>query len=675
MLKSLAKIVLTCAVVFFCANAWAIPLAPEKIRAKLDSAQALFPEQKEVAYELATGALALAEESGDALMTATAHLVLGKFFQEDYAYEKALQHLSSANEGAAKMGDGELQFEALYEIGRINSQLGMNTKAAEAGFNALKIAEGLKAKPDIALVSNLIGIIKKSQGQDEEALVYFEKALELAVELKDTALTATLYNNIGSGYKNRKEYAKAREYFMKAAEINRMVNNLQYLGYNYNNISNIYEETGDLENALLYQQKSMKLKQEAGDGPGLTVSFLNLSIIYMKQGNYQKSYDHILQAEEYAKRYNENDFLRDIYSYSARILSKLGRHKEAYEKMSRLQHLSDSLARIDRQVMVSEIEARYEREQIESENALLKKEMDLKQARIERKDSLLTLLWLGVGMLLLLILVGFTSYRHRAKANARLAGQNESIRVQKQKLEEANQKLELAQKDKDLFFSTLSHDMRSPVNAILAISDLLVHGDIGDEEKTQVQLVKFSAKTLLSLVNDIVDYSRIEAGKIQFENIEFNLQRHVLDITDSFGVLSREKDVGLNAYFQLRHQVFEGDPTRLSQILYNIIGNALKFTQQGHIHITVKEKPGNGNSVLCFTVADTGIGIAKDKLESIFDYYTQQDASIYRKFGGTGLGLAITKELVELQGGTIEVSSEEGKGSEFRFTLPMKHIA
>ena len=235
----------------------------------------------------------------------------------------------------------------------------------------------------------------------------------------------------------------------------------------------------------------------------------------------------------------------------------------------------------------------------------------------------------------------------------------------------ARQKAEEAAQSKQLFMSTMSHEIRTPLNEVIGITNLLLQGNPREDQMDYIKALKFSGNHLLTLVNDVLDYNKMESGKIVFEQTQFNLSDFLDEIMRSYSFRSKAKNLSfdIKKANNLPVEVI-GDPIRLNQILSNLLSNALKFTNYGSIQVFVKELSRADNQTkLEFTVTDTGIGIPHDKHSLIFDSFTQASTDTTRHFGGTGLGLAICKKLIELQGGTITIESEPDKGSTFRFVL------
>jgi PAS domain S-box-containing protein len=235
----------------------------------------------------------------------------------------------------------------------------------------------------------------------------------------------------------------------------------------------------------------------------------------------------------------------------------------------------------------------------------------------------------------------------------------------------ARQKAEEAAQSKQLFMSTMSHEIRTPLNEVIGITNLLLQGNPREDQMDFIKTLKFSGNHLLTLVNDVLDYNKMESGKIVFEQTQFNLSDFLDEIMRSYSFRSKAKHLSFDIKKDstIPENVI-GDPIRLNQILSNLLSNALKFTSQGSINVLIRELNRKSNqSKLEFSVIDTGIGIPKDKHLLIFDSFTQASPDTTRHFGGTGLGLAICKKLIELQGGTITVESEPGSGSSFRFVM------
>jgi signal transduction histidine kinase/CheY-like chemotaxis protein len=248
---------------------------------------------------------------------------------------------------------------------------------------------------------------------------------------------------------------------------------------------------------------------------------------------------------------------------------------------------------------------------------------------------------------------------------------NERKEFEKQ-IEESRQKAEESLETRKLFLANISHEIRTPISAISGMSGILADTEISETQKQYVNAIQSSSKSLMVIVNDILDMSKLESGKFSAEFIPFEI-RSVLDpLYTTYLLRTDEKGIAFSIEYpnDIPKWLF-GDPTRLGQILNNLISNAIKFTDTGKVSLKITfEKKGKHNE-FCFQVTDTGIGIDQEKLKTIFEFFSQEDNTITRRFGGTGLGLAISKSISELLGGEITVESEKGLGSTFQFCVTM----
>jgi len=241
-----------------------------------------------------------------------------------------------------------------------------------------------------------------------------------------------------------------------------------------------------------------------------------------------------------------------------------------------------------------------------------------------------------------------------------------------QKLTVAIKEAQQAKQLQEQFLANMSHEIRTPMNGIKGMTDLLLQTPLSDKQQEMAGMIKRSVNNLLVIINDILDFSKIKAGKLRIEKIDLSIKEVVNNVTSL--LVHQITMKGLRLYIQISPDVpdrLTGDPYRLSQILTNLLGNAIKFTNEGHIQIEIGVQESSADQVIVsFTVTDTGIGIAAESLPYIFDSFSQAGQDISRRYGGTGLGLTITKQLLRLQGGNISVKSTPGKGSVFHFYLP-----
>jgi len=282
---------------------------------------------------------------------------------------------------------------------------------------------------------------------------------------------------------------------------------------------------------------------------------------------------------------------------------------------------------------------------------------------LEADDDLLKTL-VGVGNQIARVL-------ERCASDNRLRQVNEALEALYQDAEAARGAAEAANAAKSEFLANMSHEIRTPLNGVLGMVQAMENDGLPAVQRTRLDIIRQSGQSLLAILNDLLDLSKIEAGKLSLEQIDFDLEEVVLSAYANFTATANRKGLAFTLDLSAACGVYQGDPTRLRQILCNLISNALKFTEEGYVSVAAVFE----NELLTISVSDTGIGMSPEALETLFVKFTQADASTTRRFGGTGLGLVICKELAQMMNGDVSAVSRVGEGTTFSFTAPLPRIS
>jgi signal transduction histidine kinase/ActR/RegA family two-component response regulator len=372
-----------------------------------------------------------------------------------------------------------------------------------------------------------------------------------------------------------------------------------------------------------------------------------------------KKYDSAIQTIKLVKvaeqTYNKD--VSDNYDILSKSYEGLGDYKNALKNYRLHGQAEDTLAKWRNSSEATRLELEYQFTQQQ-----LKSQLNFQTQLNKQKSTRNWIIILGVSALLFALGL-YTRLRFTRRTQKLLQHKNEIIEAEKEKAE-------ASEKAKHQFLANMSHEIRTPMNAIKGMTDILIRRNPKEDQKEYLDGIKQSSDSLLVIINDILDISKIEAGKVALENEPFSVNELVNNVHTIMQFKAEEKGLELKKEMPAAALHVIGDANRLRQILINLIGNAIKFTENGLVTTTIKSELAGEKLNLHFTVSDTGIGIDEDRMGKIFESFEQAYSDTSRKFGGTGLGLSISKKLVELHNGSIWVESEKGKGSQFHCIIP-----
>ena len=488
-------------------------------------------------------------------------------------------------------------------------------------------------------------------------------------ELKSLPLTSQLalnYYKLGLCEMSLEEYSSAEEYFEKADNIYKILkienNEILILQKGI-----LYKTKGKINDAVKLFNSIISNPDNFEDYATKAEALYQLATIEYDKNRYNLALNYLNRALALNTKSNSNIEQRIKILYHLSIINdKLLNVNFSYIYLKEHVYLRDSLFKLNNSRLASnDYISLKESERIDLFEQLSKEnEAQQKTTKFAKLISIL-----AIALISILSLLSLSLYKNniiRTQTNKLLQEKNSELEIAKEKAEKASQ----ARAD---FLSTVSHELRTPLNAINGITHLLIDEDPKESQIHYLNSLKFSGNYLITFINEILEINRIESKNVEIEKIDFQLKVLLENIKNSLNELAK---VNNNKFIldideKVPNSVI-GDPTKMSQIFLNLINNALKFTRNGEVRVIVELFGLKENkATIHFSVMDTGIGIAKEKQETIFDSFAQGSIEINRKFGGTGLGLAIVKKLIELLGSNIKLESDLGKGSTFYFDLEM----
>lgn len=427
--------------------------------------------------------------------------------------------------------------------------------------------------------------------------------------------------------------------------------------------ANLYLVTNNYNEAIIIYKKVIPQLNEEKLYYFESKAIFNLAKAYFKKGNLENANLTLNEAISTANSFGFTGIELDCYDLKSSVEEALGNFEVALEYRKRHMRLKEAIGGI----ALSQSKSPEVFSTIESLNAKI---LELEASNQEQASALKgrgmysILLFVLLTLLSLLTMSLFKNNKLRARSNLALEDKNSALIDERDRAQDAA-------KIKADFLSTITHELRTPMYAVTGLTHLLLETDPRDDQKDHLETLQSSGEYLLSLIDNILDFNKLEANKVELEQIPFDLKKRVEDIKVSLANQAKDQLNNLNLEFDKSiPSRIKGDPVKISQILINLVGNAIKFTKNGNIWIRVSQiKQIDDKCLIHFEVEDNGKGISEEKQQDIFNNFTQEGSSTTREYGGTGLGLAIVKNLVELMGSSIQLDSKVGRGSIFAFDL------
>ncbi|HBY68236.1 MAG TPA: hybrid sensor histidine kinase/response regulator [Flavobacteriaceae bacterium] len=543
-----------------------------------------------------------------------------------------------------------------------------------------------------------------NRGEYRESLKLNIELLKKGLEEKNNNYIHQGYRNLGYDYLELNDSVHAKESFKKSEKYAKLSQNDTATALSYMDLANIYAELDiNYKKALLYHDKANFLFEKLKDSAGMADAYYNTILTAMAAKDYKKAYVNILKAKklndfnkkhfnyigidiltgeyhiergnykladsylnsaiEEARKENLTLELESAYLALSKSLYLQERYDEAYRARLEFDKYLETNLRNVNNAQTETVSAKFQVSEYRKDIEAAELKNQLQAEIVRNKSNLNTTLYIVSAVLLLLFIIFLLAYRRRKQLVKKLRKRNREFL-------EAKQQAEKLSRSKTEFFSTVSHELRTPLYGVIGLSSILLEDPSLKGHENDLKSLKFSADYLLALINDVLQINKIDSNKLEEHSTTFNLNDFIEKITASFEYMRLQNRNKLSVSISEKvPKVLQGNTIALSQILMNLVGNACKFTENGHITINITpEKVTPDEAILCFNVKDTGIGISEKDQERIFNEFSQIDNENY-SYQGTGLGLTIVKKLLSHYNSKINVKSEKGKGSEFWFTL------
>lgn len=495
------------------------------------------------------------------------------------------------------------------------------------------------------------------------AMDSFKKSENYAKLSKNDTATAVTYMDLGNVYTTYQDYKKAYIYFNRSINLFEKINDSVGISKAHYNMVLAYMDEEDYDNAFIHILKAKEINKYGND-----ISFnINLDNFlgeyYINKKDYKNADLMFLKAIKQAKNDSLTVELENAYSLYSESLFEQNKFEEAYENFKIYDKYSDENSRVYSSEERYSLTQKFQLEEYRKDIASARLNNQLQTEIVKNKTMLnIILIIVSICFLLLLIALYSTSLKRIKLVK--------ELRVKNKEALEAKVASEKLSKAKVKFFSTVSHELRTPLYGVIGLSSILLEDKSLKKHKKDLKFLKFSADYLLALINDVLQINKIDSKTIEDEKSSFNLRELIETITSSFEYMLIQNDNKIQIKISENiPELIRGDSIHLSQVLMNLISNACKFTENGKITVIAKAHPIIGSSTeIKFTIKDTGMGIAKEMHESIFDEFSQINTQSYNN-SGSGLGLPIVKKLLALSNSDIYLESELGKGSSFTFSL------
>ena len=551
---------------------------------------------------------------------------------------------------------------------KLDTDRGKYYNAKDNLDKALDIAVKIEDKSTQGKIHTKIAKVQFLVGEEDQANISLNKAVQIQRENDDYGNLAITYNIRGVIHSTKEDYKTALEYFTSAKNLFEQEGLEEYISEVTLNEAKVYIAQDRFEEAKAKLDTTILLAKKHNQMRRLGSALIESGKIYSALNNPEMALSQTEEGLAIAESSKILENINEAFLTLSNIHEKNKDYKNAHYYITKHINLSDSILNVKRANIAPGTSGKDISNYQDAKNAQL-------VAQIEdiNKESAFTRITtiLSIALITILSLLTLSLYKNnniRLNTNTMLHKKNDELIV-------AKEKAELASKTKANFLSTVTHELRTPLYAVTGLTNMLLDEDPKEHQIPHLKSLKFSGDYLLTFINDILQINKIEANKVEIDPEHFNLKSKLENVISALSNSAKDQDTKIHFdYENGLPETFVGDQLKISQILINLLGNAIKFTKDGDIWVRTY-KIGLENDIynLRFEIEDNGIGITKEKQDHMFESFSQGSVQINRKYGGTGLGLSIVKGLIQILKGKIYLKSELGKGTTFFFEIPLKY--
>ena len=571
---------------------------------------------------------------------------LSRYYEGEYDFTNALDYLDQSFSIYEQLDKNKDMANCYDSYGRIYEKLGSYEKALDYYFKSLKINENSNNKREISAVKRNIGLVYLKNFKFKDALKFFSQALQInqSGHYQKSIVMTTM--DIGVVDQKMGDFNIALIKYKKALSLANQIGDKIDKAILLGNIGSTLMEQGKFRDGLPYLFSSLKVRNKINYDKAHTLN--DISTTYLSLHDYGEAIKYARMAVKVSQKASDLNQLFYAYFNLEKTYGKQGNFKRAYAALNKYNVVRDSLYNLQKAKQMQKLQVIYKTEQKEQKIKLL----TIQQQRASfRRNAYLISAVLVISFLILL----YSSQRLKSRKNAQLLEKEHEVALMKSN-----------------FFDNVSHEFRTPLTLILGPLQLLQARIRNPKMKKQLGIMKRNVDRLLSLINQLLDLSKLESGKITLNRSRFDIVQVVKGVTMTFQSLAELKEIELLLESEPEQLDVHCDQEKVETILTNLLTNAFHFTpDKGQIKVTVNASAGQQNEECRITVSDSGAGIPEKDISTIFERFHQSTNARDGQYEGTGIGLALTKELVELHKGSISVFSEEGQGTKFIVILPV----